>query len=129
MLLQKHLFFFWTSSHFKFLYFIFSLIPHLPLIQKGGAHSPCLFIFLLGHAPIWPKRGGHVPEMPPPPRSTYGISVRGTVLYRPSVKQKVLHKTIHKNFSRSLKNLENTLKCRELKVLIVLKSVNQRYLR
>ena len=33
----------------------------------GGAHSPCLFIFLLGHAHIWPKRGGHVPEMPPPP--------------------------------------------------------------
>ena len=24
----------------------------------GGAHSTCLFIFLLGHAHIWPKRGG-----------------------------------------------------------------------
>ena len=34
----------------------------------GGAHSTCIFIFLLGHAHISPKRGGgHVPEMPPPP--------------------------------------------------------------
>ena len=24
---------------------------------KGGAHSTCMFIFLLGHAHIWPKKG------------------------------------------------------------------------
>ena len=36
--------------------------------KGGGAHSTCIFIFLLGHAHISPKGGGgHVPEMPPPP--------------------------------------------------------------
>ena len=65
------------------LFHFFSLRPHPPLIQKGGtggAYSTCMFIFLLGHAHIWPKRGGggHVPEMPPPsppPRSTYASLV------------------------------------------------------
>ena len=47
----------------------FSLRPHPPLIQirGGGAYYPCVFIFLLGHIQVWPKRGGgHVPEMPQP---------------------------------------------------------------
>ena len=52
--------------------FIFSLRQHPPPIPNskrgggGGAHSTCIFIFLLGHTHIWPKKGGH-----PPPRSTY----------------------------------------------------------
>ena len=67
-------------KHTFFLFF--SLRPHPPLIQRGGggACSTCIFIFLLGHAHIWPKRGGggYVPEMsppppPPPPRSTYEV--------------------------------------------------------
>ena len=54
-------------GHKLSLFHFFSLRPHPPLIQRGGAHSTCIFIFLLGHAHIWPKRGGggHVPEMPP----------------------------------------------------------------
>ena len=42
----------------------------------GGQYYTCIFIFLLGQAQAksGPKEGGgHVPEMPPTPRSTYAM--------------------------------------------------------
>ena len=66
----------WIQLHFfthTYLFHFFSLRAHPPLIQKGGggAYFTSIFIFLWGHAQVWPKGGGgHVPEMPPP-RSTY----------------------------------------------------------
>ena len=51
---------------------------------KGGAHFTSIFIFLLGHAHIWPKRGGGgmCLKCPLPPRSTYGHQSPGTVVTR-----------------------------------------------
>ena len=73
-IINKHTFFS-SISWPQISLFHLSLIPHPPLIQKGGAHSPCLFILLLGHAPIWPKRGGGGMCLKcPPPRSTYAFN-------------------------------------------------------
>ena len=48
----------------------FSLRPHPPLIQKGGGHTLHAYSFSYWDTPTsGPKGGGHVPEMPSPPRS------------------------------------------------------------
>ena len=87
--------FFFISCHFSHFqsisspnprqtYLSYIFLPQISLFlkttptsnPKGGAHSTCMFIFLLGHSHIWPKGGGGGGggmrlKSPPPPRSTY----------------------------------------------------------
>ena len=75
-ILGKHSYLSYISLTQICLFHFFSLRPSPPLIQRGGT----LYIhihFPIGTRPHLAQKGGggHVPEMPPPPKSTYNLSL------------------------------------------------------
>ena len=93
----------WANIHFFYTYctsFI-SLQPHPPLIQKwGGGMLYIMHIhFPIGTRPHLAQKGGHVPEMPSPPRSTYASGVCAAA--DPAEAEKVLFYSATRKFGKS----------------------------